>query len=117
MRSRLPTPKRYTLFTPPSDTHPYASFGHLSSYSSAYYTYVWDSVIAQDFFGQFNHEQSAVRVMRRCVIGRVVLEPGGSMSANDLVKNFLGRPAEHGGVPDDGWGKNSRPRLKSSPAN
>jgi thimet oligopeptidase len=22
---------------------------------------------------------------------RVVLEPGGSMSANDLVKNFLGR--------------------------
>jgi len=22
----------------------------------------------------------------------VVLEPGGSMSANDLVKNFLGRP-------------------------
>jgi len=24
---------------------------------------------------------------------RVVLEPGGSMSANDLVKNFLGRPS------------------------
>jgi thimet oligopeptidase len=23
---------------------------------------------------------------------RQVLEPGGSMSANDLVKNFLGRP-------------------------
>jgi thimet oligopeptidase len=23
---------------------------------------------------------------------RVVLEPGGSMPANDLVKNFLGRP-------------------------
>jgi len=23
---------------------------------------------------------------------RVVLEPGGSVSANDLVKNFLGRP-------------------------
>jgi thimet oligopeptidase len=23
---------------------------------------------------------------------RLVLEPGGSMSANDLVKNFLGRP-------------------------
>jgi len=25
---------------------------------------------------------------------RVVLEPGGSMSANDLVKNFLGRPQD-----------------------
>jgi thimet oligopeptidase len=24
----------------------------------------------------------------------VVLEPGGSMSANDLVKNFLGRPQD-----------------------
>jgi len=23
---------------------------------------------------------------------RLVLEPGGSLSANDLVKNFLGRP-------------------------
>jgi thimet oligopeptidase len=23
---------------------------------------------------------------------RIVLEPGGSMSANDLVKNFMGRP-------------------------
>jgi len=82
--------KRYTLFTPPNNTHPYASFGHLSSYSSAYYTYVWDSVIAKDFFGQFNHDNllSGDAPMR---YRRVVLEPGGSMSANDLVKNFLGR--------------------------
>ena len=89
MSSDLDT-KRYTLFAPPNNTHPYASFGHLSSYSSAYYTYVWDSVIAKDFFGQFNHDNllSGDAPMR---YRRVVLEPGGSMSANDLVKNFLGR--------------------------
>jgi thimet oligopeptidase len=83
--------KRYTLFTPPAGTHSYASFGHLSSYSSAYYTYMWDKVIAEDFFLQFDHSNllAGEAPMR---YRRVVLEPGGSMSANDLVKNFLGRP-------------------------
>jgi thimet oligopeptidase len=83
--------KRYTLFTPPAGTHMYASFGHLSSYSSAYYTYMWDKVIAEDFFLQFDHNNllSGEAPMR---YRRVVLEPGGSVSANDLVKNFLGRP-------------------------
>jgi len=83
--------KRYTLFTPPAGTHSYASFGHLSGYSSAYYTYMWDLVIAKDFFQQFDHKNllAGEAPMR---YRRVVLEPGGSMSANDLVKNFLGRP-------------------------
>jgi thimet oligopeptidase len=83
--------KRYTLFTPPAGTHMYASFGHLSGYSSAYYTYMWDLVIAQDFFLQFDHKNllAGEAPMR---YRRVVLEPGGSVSANDLVKNFLGRP-------------------------
>jgi thimet oligopeptidase len=83
--------KRYTLFTPSPGTHMYASFGHLSGYSSAYYTYMWDSVIAKDFFQQFDHSNllAGDAPMR---YRRVVLEPGGSMSANDLVKNFLGRP-------------------------
>jgi thimet oligopeptidase len=83
--------KRYTLFTPMPGTHMYASFGHLSSYSSAYYTYMWDKVIAEDFFGQFDQNKllAGDAPMR---YRRVVLEPGGSMSANDLVKNFLGRP-------------------------
>ena len=83
--------KRYTLFLPLPGTHMYASFGHLSGYSSAYYTYMWDLVIAQDFFQQFDHTNllNGEGPMR---YRRVVLEPGGSMSANDLVKNFLGRP-------------------------
>jgi thimet oligopeptidase len=82
---------KYTLFTPLPGTHMYASFGHLAGYSSAYYTYMWDKVIAEDFFVQFDHSNllAGDAPMR---YRRVVLEPGGSMSANDLVKNFLGRP-------------------------
>jgi thimet oligopeptidase len=83
--------RRYTLFLPLPDTHVWASFGHLGGYSSAYYTYLWDKVIAEDFFLQFDHQNllAGDAPMR---YRRIVLEPGGSMSANDLVKNFLGRP-------------------------
>jgi thimet oligopeptidase len=81
----------YTLFKPQAETHFWASFGHLGGYSSAYYTYLWDKVIAEDFFLQFDHNNllAGDAPMR---YRKVVLEPGGSMSANDLVKNFLGRP-------------------------
>jgi len=52
---------------------------------------MWDEVIAEDFFQQFDKKNllGGDTPMR---YRRVVLEPGGSMSANDLVKNFLGRP-------------------------
>jgi len=81
---------RYTPFTPLPETHMYAAFGHLAGYSSAYYTYLWDKVIAEDFFGQFDHGNllAGATPMR---YRRTVLEPGGSVSANDLVHNFLGR--------------------------
>jgi thimet oligopeptidase len=83
--------RRYTLFTPLPETHMWASFGHLGGYSSAYYTYMWDKVIAEDFFEQFDH-QNLLAGDAPMKYRHVVLEPGGSMSANDLVKNFLGRP-------------------------
>jgi thimet oligopeptidase len=83
--------RRYTLFAPLPETHMWASFGHLGGYSSAYYTYLWDKVIAEDFFLQFDKKNllAGDAPMR---YRRIVLEPGGSMSANDLVKSFLGRP-------------------------
>jgi thimet oligopeptidase len=82
---------KYTPFTPLPGTHMYASFGHLAGYSSAYYTYMWDKVIAEDFFMQFDHA-NLLAGDAPMKYRHVVLEPGGSMSANDLVKNFLGRP-------------------------
>lgn len=83
--------RKYTQFKPLPETHMWASFGHLGGYSSAYYTYLWDKVIAEDFFLQFDHKNllAGDAPMR---YRHVVLEPGGSMSANDLVKKFLGRP-------------------------
>jgi thimet oligopeptidase len=84
--------RKYTIFAPTPDTHQWASFGHLGGYSSAYYTYLWDKVIAEDFFQQFDHS-NLLAGDAPMKYRRVVLEPGGSMSANDLVKNFLGRPA------------------------
>ena len=47
--------RQYTYLTPLPATHMWASFGHLGGYSSAYYTYLWDKVIAEDFFVQFDH--------------------------------------------------------------
>jgi len=82
--------KKFTPFTPLPGTHMYAAFGHLAGYSSAYYTYLWDKVIAEDFFSQFDHSNllAGPAPMR---YRHAVLEPGGSVSANTLVKNFLGR--------------------------
>jgi thimet oligopeptidase len=83
--------RKYSLFTPLSGTHMYTSFGHLAGYSSAYYTYMWDKVIAVDFFEQFD-STNLLAGDTPLRYRRTVLEPGGSVSANDLVKNFLGRP-------------------------
>lgn len=83
--------RRYTTIAPMPGEHFYASFDHLAGYSSAYYTYMWDKVIAIDFYAQFDSGNpfAGDTPMR---YRRLVLEPGGSMSANDLVKSFLGRP-------------------------
>ena len=86
--------RRFMLLTPiPSDAHRYASFRHLGSedYSAAFYTYLWDRVIAEDFVEQFdqNNLLAGDTPMR---YRRTVLEPGGSMTAADLEKHFLGRP-------------------------
>src|SRR5262245_36065347 len=72
-------------------SHMYTSFTHLVGYSSNYYTYVLDKVIAVDLFSAFDPKNlldgSAAMKYRKAV-----LEPGGARSANDLIKDFLGRP-------------------------
>lgn len=68
----------------------YANFGHLVGYSSMYYTYQWSLVIAKDLFTRFAKEgllnPSVARDYRD-----TILKPGGTIDANDMVKNFLGR--------------------------
>jgi len=70
--------------------HQFASFTHLTGYSSNYYTYVLDKVIAVDFFSQFDKANlldgpTALRYRR------TVLEPGATKPAAALVKDFVGR--------------------------
>ena len=68
----------------------YASFTHLVGYSSNYYTYLYDKVIALDFFAQFprNALLDSPESMR---YRKTVLEPGGSMPGREIVHRFLGR--------------------------
>ncbi len=68
----------------------YSSFTHLVGYSSNYYTYLFDKVIALDFFQQFDANNlvdgpAALRYRKQ------VLEPGGSQPGDMLVQNFLHR--------------------------
>ncbi len=71
----------------------YASFGHLMGYSSNYYTYMFDKVIALDFFAQFDPGNllggNAGERYRK-----TVLEQGGSKPAKEMVRDFLGRSEE-----------------------
>jgi len=74
--------------------HGYTTFTHLIGYSSNYYTYSLSKVIALDFFNQFDKSNllDGPAAMR---YRKMVLEPGGSKSANDLVRDFLGRPQSY----------------------
>jgi thimet oligopeptidase len=68
----------------------YSAFTHLVGYTSNYYTYLYDKVMALEFFAQFDPKNliegpTALRYRRE------VLEPGGSKPARDLVQSFLAR--------------------------
>ena len=77
----------------------YASFGHLTGYSSNYYTYAFDKVIALDFFAQFDPAD-----LIGCDAGsryrKAVLEQGGSKPGRQMVRDFLGRDEEFSAFSD-----------------
>jgi len=78
----------------------YSAFTHLVGYSSNYYTYLFDKVIALDFFNEFDHNNllAGSAAMR---YRRTVLEPGGSRPGSRLVLDFLGR--EHNFAAFEAW--------------
>ena len=82
--------RRYDLLDPIDGTHFYASFGHLSGYTSAYYTYLWSLVIAKDLFSAFDPAALFDRDVAQRYRDRV-LKPGGSKDADELIRDFLGR--------------------------
>ncbi|MCZ6596058.1 MAG: Zn-dependent oligopeptidase [Planctomycetota bacterium] len=76
-----------------------ASFGHLHGYSAMYYTYMWSLVIAKDLFTRF--EDDMMNTATANEYRSVVLAPGGSRDAKDLVSDFLGR--EYGFGAFEAW--------------
>jgi thimet oligopeptidase len=67
------------------------AFSHLGGYGAAYYTYRWSIVIADDLFTQF--QKNGLRDPATAKRYReLVLAPGGTKPAAELVQDFLGRP-------------------------
>lgn len=81
---------KYDLIGYPEGTQMQDAFGHLNGYSAIYYTYLWSKVIADDLFTQFARNGLSDRATADRY-RRMVLEPGGSKPAAQLVRDFLGR--------------------------
>jgi len=85
---------QFVPFPPIPGTHYAMSFGHLDGYSAVYYTYLWSLVIAKDMFTKFDRahmlEPGAATRYRK-----VVLAPGGTKPAAQLVHDFLGRDFQY----------------------
>ena len=75
-------------------TIPQASFGHImGGYDAGYYGYLWSEVIAEDFFGEFK-KNGIFNSETGLKFRREILEKGGTLDEEEMVKNFLGRPAQ-----------------------
>jgi thimet oligopeptidase len=70
--------------------HMWTSYTHLNGYSSNYYTYVLDKVIALDFFAQFD-PQDLLGGPTGMRYRQTVLAAGSTKPAAQLVHDFLGR--------------------------
>jgi thimet oligopeptidase len=74
----------------PEGTAMQASFGHLEGYTALYYTYMWSLVIAKDMHSAFTNGLMDLAQAKR--YRDLVLAPGGTKPAAELVQDFLGRP-------------------------
>lgn len=72
-----------------------ASFGHLmSGYDASYYGYMWSEVFGDDMFSRFEAEGvTNPRVGRD--YRREILERGGTIDADEMLLNFLGRQPDN----------------------
>ena len=82
--------KKHSLYPRVPESTVYTNFGHLMGYSSIYYTYMWSLVIAKDLFTRFESDGMMSKAVAKDY-RQLILEPGGSRDASDLVRSFLGR--------------------------
>jgi thimet oligopeptidase len=84
------TLSRYVNLEWAPDTHPQATFIHLTEYGPAFYTYVWSKALAVDLLTRFRKEGLRNPVTAKAYRD-TILAPGGSESMNVLARRFLGR--------------------------
>jgi thimet oligopeptidase len=82
--------KEFSRIVMPEGTAMQASFGHLEGYTALYYTYMWSLVIAKDMHSAFTNGLMDLTQAKR--YRDLVLAPGGTKPAAELVQDFLGRP-------------------------
>ena len=84
------TSKEFSPIVMPAGTAFQAAFGHLEGYTALYYTYVWSLVIAKDLRSAFN--AGLMDPLQATRYRDLVLAPGGTKPAAELLRDFLGRP-------------------------
>ncbi|HEY5331348.1 MAG TPA: M3 family metallopeptidase [Acidobacteriaceae bacterium] len=84
---------RFSSYEFVDENRMYAAFTHLVGYTSNYYTYLYDKVMALEFFAEFakSGEKTSLGGETAMRYRRQVLEPGGTRPARELVEAFLGR--------------------------
>ena len=79
-----------SLLPPHEGTFALSSFGHLFGYDAGYYGYMWAEVFGDDMFSRFEAE-GVTNPEVGMAYRREVLEKGGSLDPDVMLRNFLGR--------------------------
>ena len=83
--------QKVTTISYPKDINHLAAFGHLlGGYDAGYYGYLWAEIIGDDLFSRFENEgilSNSIGIEYK----NKILKPGGTIPAESMVKNFLGR--------------------------
>lgn len=80
-----------TTISYPKDINHLAAFGHLlGGYDAAYYGYIWAEIIGDDLFSRFENEGVLSKLVGVDYKNKILM-PGGTIPAETMVQNFLGR--------------------------
>ena len=74
-------------------THWQSTFGHVNTYGSVYYSYLWAQSIAKDVFSNLSKHRGARPLINREVSGERIfklLSPGSSREPREVVRDALG---------------------------
>jgi thimet oligopeptidase len=88
----------YWGFTPQPNTHYFTTWYHMAiGYDAGYYSYLWSEVFAYDVLSLFPEEKEWDQLQEIGIkYRRTMLEPGGSISGDAMLQNFLGRAPSDG---------------------